>query len=103
MKFYDREKDVSYLRDIRLKSETNARFTVITGRRRVGKTQLVQQAMGDRPYLYFYVGRKSEKELLLMSMIDIALRLSKESTKNDATPFVKLIEKLTAEVEETLK
>ena len=63
MKFYDREKEVSYLREIRIKSETNARFTVITGRRRVGKTQLVQQAMGDRPYLYFYVGRKSEKDL----------------------------------------
>lgn len=54
-------------------------------------------------YANKFLGRKSEKELLLMSMIDIALRLSKESTKNDATPFVKLIEKLTAEVEETLK
>ena len=51
MKFYDRVKEVAYLRDVRKKSEKNARFTVITVRRRVGKTQLVQQAMGDSPYL----------------------------------------------------
>ena len=63
MRFYDREKEVAYLRDIRQKSQVNARFTVITGRRRVGKTQLIQSAMGDVPYLYFYVGRKSEKDL----------------------------------------
>ena len=63
MKFFDREKEVAYLRDIRQKSQENARFTVITGRRRVGKTQLIQSAMGDAPYLYFYVGRKSEKDL----------------------------------------
>ena len=55
MKFYNREKEVAYLRDVREKSHVHARFTVITGRRRVGKTQLVQQAMGDAPYLYFYV------------------------------------------------
>ena len=45
MKFFDREKEVAYLRDIRQKSQENARFTVITGRRRVGKTQLIQSAM----------------------------------------------------------
>lgn len=49
MKFYTREKEVAYLRDVREKSHVHARFTVITGRRRVGKTQLVQQAMGDAP------------------------------------------------------
>lgn len=63
MKFYGREKEIAYLRDVRKKSEKTARFTVVTGRRRVGKTQLVQRAMGDRPYLYFYIGRKSEKDL----------------------------------------
>ena len=63
MKFYGREKEIGYLRDVRVKSKKNARFTVVTGRRRVGKTQLIQRAMGDRPYLYFYIGRKSEKDL----------------------------------------
>jgi len=41
MKFYDREKEVAFLRDVRQKSEKNARFTVITGRRRVGKTTAI--------------------------------------------------------------
>ena len=32
MKFYDREEEIAYLRDIRPKSAKNARFTLITGR-----------------------------------------------------------------------
>ena len=65
MRFYDRESEIGVLRDIRAKSRKNARFTVVTGRRRVGKTQLIKRAMEDEPYLYLYVGRKSEKELCL--------------------------------------
>ena len=63
MKFFDREKEIGILREIRQKSRSNARFTVVTGRRRVGKTQLIKRAMEDEPYLYLYVSRKSEKEL----------------------------------------
>ena len=63
MRFYDREAEMGVLREIREKSRKNARFTVITGRRRIGKTQLVKRAMEDEPYLYLYVERKSEKEL----------------------------------------
>ena len=63
MKFFDRKSEIAALREIRAKSEVNAQFTVVTGRRRVGKTQLIKAAMGDSPYLYFYVGRKSEKVL----------------------------------------
>ena len=39
MKFFDREKEISLIREIRDKSHTSARFTVITGHRRIGKTQ----------------------------------------------------------------
>ena len=63
MKFFDRTQELSLLREIREKSLDNAQLTVITGRRRVGKTQLIKAALGDRPYLYFYVSRKSEKVL----------------------------------------
>ena len=63
MRFFDREEEIATLRDIREKSQASAKFTVITGRRRVGKTQLVKRAMEDRPYLYLYVSRKSEKDL----------------------------------------
>ena len=63
MKFFDRTQEIALLREIREKSLDNAQLTVITGRRRVGKTQLIKAAFGDRPYLYFYVSRKSEKVL----------------------------------------
>ena len=41
----------------------NAQFTVLTGRRRIGKTALVRKAYEDEPFLYLFVERKSEKEL----------------------------------------
>ena len=63
MKFFDRENEIRILREIREKSRRNAQFVVVTGRRRVGKTQLIKRAMEDEPYLYLYVARKVEKEL----------------------------------------
>ena len=63
MKFFDRENEIARLRAIREKAAKTARLTVITGRRRVGKTQLVKRALEDRPYLYFYVARKTERDL----------------------------------------
>ena len=41
----------------------NAQFTVVTGRRRIGKTSLVLKAYEDAPVLYFFVGRKAENLL----------------------------------------
>ncbi len=63
MRFYDREEEIKLLREIRKKSYKSARFTVVTGRRRVGKTQLIKRALEDEPYLYLYVSRKAEKDL----------------------------------------
>lgn len=63
MKFYDRQEEISSLRKIRERSADNAQFTVLTGRRRIGKTSLVLEAYGDSPMLYFFVGRKAESLL----------------------------------------
>ncbi len=63
MKFYDREKELRALRGIRNKSGQVTRFTVITGRRRIGKTSLVLEAYGKEPFLYFFVSRKAESDL----------------------------------------
>ena len=59
MKFFGREIEIKELRAIRKLSKTSARMTVVTGRRRVGKTELVRQALddGEIPFLYFLVTR----------------------------------------------
>lgn len=54
-------------------------------------------------YNKIFKGRKSDKEILYMSLIDIALRYEKESGRNDTQPFHDILEKLTGEIEEALK
>lgn len=63
MRFFDREKETETLRKIEELSHENAQFTVITGRRRVGKTWLVTHTYDAQNMLYFFVGRKAEAEL----------------------------------------
>jgi len=63
MKFFSRQFEINQLQEIRRRSERAAQFTVLTGRRRIGKTSLVQKAYEDVPMLYFFVSRKSEREL----------------------------------------
>ena len=63
MKFYGRDKEIATLCKIRNDSQNHAQFTVVTGRRRIGKTELIRHAYGDNPFLYFFVARRTEKEL----------------------------------------
>ena len=60
MKFIDRESELEMLKEIRKRSEGSAMMTVITGRRRIGKTTLTIKAFKDHPFLYLFVVRKSE-------------------------------------------
>lgn len=60
MKFYNREKETEALLAIEKRSEQYAQMTVITGRRRIGKTALIRHTFVDKPFIYFFVGRKSE-------------------------------------------
>lgn len=63
MKFFDRKTEIASLREIRERAKENAQFTVVTGRRRIGKTSLVLKAYEDAPLLYFFVARKAEGDL----------------------------------------
>jgi len=63
MRFFDRAEEIASLREIRSMAKENAQFTVVTGRRRIGKTALVWKAYEDEPLLYFFVARKAEGEL----------------------------------------
>lgn len=60
MKFYDREKELAVLREIENQSHKSATFTVLTGRRRVGKTSLIMRAMQDVESVYLFVSKDSE-------------------------------------------
>lgn len=60
MKFYNREKEIAKLLSIAEKSKQNAQLTVVTGRRRIGKTQLLLQSYKETNFLYFFVAKKSE-------------------------------------------
>ena len=59
MKFYNREKELKLLDEIKESSRREAKMTVITGRRRIGKTELSMRC-GDTTILYFFVARKTE-------------------------------------------
>ena len=65
MRFYGREKEIELLRREDELASENARFTVMTGRRRVGKTELINRALAksDGSYLYLLLVRQGEKSL----------------------------------------
>ena len=60
MKFYDREIETATLRRIESTSKEYAQLTVITGRRRIGKTTLIKHAYEKTEMIYFFIARKSE-------------------------------------------
>ncbi len=54
-------------------------------------------------YSALFKGRKSDKEILYMALVDIALRYEKNEGRNDTQPYNLVLEKLTSEIEEVLK
>lgn len=54
-------------------------------------------------YAKIFKGRKSDKEILYMALIDVALRYEKELDRNDTKPYDDILEKLTSEIEDALK
>ncbi|MDO5104291.1 ATP-binding protein [Capnocytophaga sp.] len=60
MKFYNREREIERLLTVAQKAKQQAQFTVVTGRRRIGKTHLLLQAYKHSGFLYFFVAKKSE-------------------------------------------
>ena len=75
MKFFDRTEEIASLKEIQELSKNNAQFTVVTGRRRIGKTHLVWKAYEDLPILYFFVARKAESDLCSDYLLEIENKL----------------------------
>ncbi len=65
MKFYNRTEEIKELQRIQQLAFTSySRMTVVTGRRRIGKTSLAMEAtQGDTPTAYLFVSRKNEAVL----------------------------------------
>lgn len=65
MKFYNRTSEIKELQRIqKLSFDSYSRMTVITGRRRIGKTSLVVEATkGEGSTVYLFVSRKNETTL----------------------------------------
>lgn len=75
MRFYDREQEIAFLKETREQAKTVARFTVLTGRRRIGKTTLIKEAYKDEPFVYFFVSRKAESDLCEVYLEEITEKL----------------------------
>ncbi len=65
MRFYNREQELSKLSEIAALSIKTSHMVVITGRRRVGKTELIRQfAKGKKDVLYLFVSKKKPHILI---------------------------------------
>ena len=64
MKFYDRQTELEILNRNWTNTTERSMLTVLTGRRRVGKTALLTRGVGqEQPFLYLYVSEDNERIL----------------------------------------
>ena len=66
-RFYGREKELSTLKRIEKQSESSATFTVLMGRRRVGKTELTKKIMDNSEHSCYLFTSKVAEPLLALS------------------------------------
>ena len=77
MKFYNRTNELAELKRIQsLSFDDHSRLTVVTGRRRIGKTSLIMKAVEETPTVYLFVGRKNEATLCSEFIPSIAQALN---------------------------
>ena len=93
MEFIDRENELKLLEGIRKRSEKSATMTVITGRRRIGKTTLTLKAFEGHLFIYLFVVRKNEI-LLCQEFIEEISRGLKIEVLGEFNSFARLFEYL---------
>ena len=76
MRFFDRETEFEKLKEIENLSHEVAQFTIITGRRRIGKTEMVKKFYENKTMLYFFVARKAEADLCEIFIDEIRVKLN---------------------------
>ncbi len=76
MEFYARTQELQLLKQLKEQTVDTARMTVLTGRRRVGKTKLALEFARDHKHLYFFIAKKSEKLLCEEFLAEIKKQFS---------------------------
>jgi hypothetical protein len=70
MKFYNRTREIKQINDITSQTTEYGRMTVITGRRRIGKTKMALTVAKGYKHVYLFISKKSEL-LLCKEFLDI--------------------------------
>ena len=88
MRFYNREHEIQRLKEIEKKAQKKSRMTIVSGRRRIGKTRLIFETFKQKKFLYFFVSKTSDhllsSEFLaeIKSKLDIPLYSGVTSSKD---------------------
>lgn len=94
MKFYNRQKELSTLNKIYERcSDDYGSITVLTGRRRVGKTLLAKEYAKDKKHLYFFTSKKAEP-LLCSEFKTEYERFTGNQILGEVKSFTKIFEQL---------
>lgn len=75
-KFYNREKEMTLLKNIEQNAQDTAQMTFVVGRRRIGKTLLLTHTFPHQKALYFFVEKKNEALLCEEFCIEIQNKLN---------------------------
>ena len=94
MKFYNRQNELSLLESTRKFAFTDhSQMTVLTGRRRVGKTKLMLKSCEGTPTVYLFVARSNEAALCRKFVETVARELN-VFIPQGVSSFVELFEQL---------
>lgn len=94
MKFYNREKELDILNTTYSQcQEEYGSITVLTGRRRVGKTLLTREYVKDKKHLYFFTSKKAEP-ILCAELKEEYEKFTGEEIIGEVKSFPKLFRQL---------
>lgn len=92
MKFYNRVRELEELQKVReLAFTDHSKLTVLTGRRRIGKTSLIFNSCNDTTTIYWFVKRSNEADLCA-GFTEIIFQVLGISVPGKVYSFTKLFE-----------
>lgn len=94
MKFYNREQELKLLANTRdVAFNNHSQMTVLTGRRRIGKTKLILKSCENTPTVYLFI-RRSNEATLCSQFTETASQSLNTYLSSEITSFVSLFETL---------